>query len=484
MQDTRPTSPTYGIWPYLAEEPLSEMAPPDWNWADFCGAILAHILYCCRDLLPDGLVTDVRTALGHAGWSIFRRNVGPHYTNIAIMGAAVTLMAGELLDEPRLADYGRVRLHDLVEHTRQHDSFNEYNSPTYTVVALHECERILEFVENATARAYADEMRRIAWRMIADYFHPGTHQWAGPHSRSYSDWLRPETAEYLSAATGVAILVHPRAAAQRRAALTQVRSMPCPEELVERFRRLPEVPHVHHQRFIRRDTDEASTWGTTWFTEDACLGSVNHDDTWTQRRPLIGYWRTDDDPAVVLRLRFLRDGADFASGYVRNVQAHGRVLTALNMLTDRGDWHVHLDRPPEGVFYGSRFALRYELRGAGADVHALDEGRYELRAGGHRAVVHTTLGNWGPWPVRWGTSAEEGVAYVEGVCYEGPERGIDPRSLGQVVVVAGLELLRVDEEPAREAPHVELHPNDVLEATWLPGDQLQLSAPTRPHPYA
>ena len=33
LQDTNAASPTYGIWPWFLEEPLSEMSPPDWNWA-------------------------------------------------------------------------------------------------------------------------------------------------------------------------------------------------------------------------------------------------------------------------------------------------------------------------------------------------------------------------------------------------------------------------------------------------------------------
>ena len=30
LQDTDPSSKTYGIWPWLLEEPLEQMSPPDW----------------------------------------------------------------------------------------------------------------------------------------------------------------------------------------------------------------------------------------------------------------------------------------------------------------------------------------------------------------------------------------------------------------------------------------------------------------------
>ena len=37
LQDKEEASPTYGIWSWFYEEPLEEMDPPDWNWADFLG---------------------------------------------------------------------------------------------------------------------------------------------------------------------------------------------------------------------------------------------------------------------------------------------------------------------------------------------------------------------------------------------------------------------------------------------------------------
>ena len=68
------------------------------------------------------------------------------------MGAGVTLAAGELLDEPRFADYGRRRLRNIVEHIEHHGGFNEYNSPTYTIVTLAECERMLQLVGTLSPR--------------------------------------------------------------------------------------------------------------------------------------------------------------------------------------------------------------------------------------------------------------------------------------------------------------------------------------------
>ena len=170
---------------------------------------------------------------------------------------------------------------------------------------------MLQLVGDPSARADAERLRRAAWQTIAEHYHPGTNQWAGPHSRAYSDWLDVGIAGYLSERTGVEVLPHPAAVLRDRFEGTA--SLPCPLGLVDRFRSPASKETELNSTFIRRGGEDGSTLGTTWMSEDACLGSVNHDNLWDQRHALLGYWRTEEDPAVVLRLRFLHDGRDFSS---------------------------------------------------------------------------------------------------------------------------------------------------------------------------
>jgi hypothetical protein len=472
-QDTDPTSRTYGIWPWLAEEPLAEMSPPDWNWADFCGARLAQMLADHRALLPAELAGAMLASLGHAAWSIFRRNVGPGYTNIAIMGAGVALAAGELLGEPRLAEYGRTRLRRFVEHTAHHGGFNEYNSPTYTVIALHECERILHLVHDEAARADAETIRRHAWETVAEHFHPPTAQWAGPHSRTYGDRLDAGTAEYLAAQTGAPIPLHPLAAGRSRSGPTHIPPLPCPPDLAERFRAMPRPVAEIRRHFLRHEEERLSLSGTTWMDDVACLGSVSWDSLWTQRRPLVAYWRTEADPAVVLRLRFLRDGQDFATAGVRAVQRGPRVLARVGLLANKGDFHLHLDRPADGLFRYEELALRCELLGAGVTARALAGGLFELAAGERRAVIHAPPATFGERPVRWGLQEIAGGVALEGVCARGAG-ALDPEATDARLVL-GIELL------GREEPHARMpivtEAAGELHAAW--GDELRISAPLR-----
>jgi len=483
FQDVDPLSPTYGVWPWLAEEPLAQMAPPDWNWADFGGARLAQVLKDHAAKLPADLLDPVKAGLGHAAWSIFRRNVGPTHTNVVIAGAGVAIAAGELLKRSMLLDYGRRRLHAMVKHTKRHGGFNEYNSPMYTMVALHECERILSLVHDPQARSDAEWLRRAAWQTIAEHFHPRTGQWAGPHSRAYGLRLAPATAEYLSEQTGAEICgAAPRGGG--KGAPPQFPAMACPKELAERFRMLPQKEVEVRNRFIRRETDAASTWGTTWMAEDACLGSVSQDNLWTQRHVLLGYWSTAEEPAVALRLRFLKDGKDFASAMVRSVQAGPRALSVLGLATDLGDFHHTLDRPADGLFPAQDFRVRYELAGKGAEAMSLGHGRYALAAGGRRAVVHTMPGRFGPYEVKWACGKEGGAAVVDGICYSEARLPFDLARLGKVVLAAGLEVLTSHDSPAPESPNIEEHTEDTVCVTWaLPGGGLIVEAPTRAQAY-
>ncbi|MCX5682573.1 MAG: hypothetical protein NT049_02675 [Planctomycetota bacterium] len=482
LQDVDPTSATYGLWPWLAEEPLAAMAQPDPNWADFGGARLAQILKSYAAKLPADLKDAVKAGLGHAAYAIFRRNTGPDHTNIAIAGAGVTAAAGELMGRARLLDYGKRRLHNLVAHTKRHGGFNEYNSPTYTMVALHECERILSLVHDAQVRSDAEWLRQAAWQTVAEHFHPGTGQWAGPHSRAYSLRLPGATAEYLAEQSGVDIPSAPRSAGKTLP--PQYPVLECPPALASRFRTLPQKEVEVRNCFIRRESDEKSTWGTTWMVEDACLGSVSQDNLWTQRHVLLGYWWTADDPAVALRLRFLKDGKDFASALVRTAQAGPRALSVFSMTTDLGDFHHTLDRPADGLFTAQDFRVRYELSGKGVEVMPLGKDRFVLVAGGRRAVIHTMPGRFGPYEVKWEAGKEGDTAFVDGVCYSEARLPFDLGRLGKVILAAGLEVLTAHDSPASASPSIEEHTEETVCVTWsLPEGGLMVETPTRAHPY-
>lgn len=483
LQDQRPESRSRGIWPWLLEEPVEKMEAPDYNWADFCGALLAQMIHCHGDRLSGDLRVKMRKSLEMAAEAIKRRNIGPDYTNIALMGGGVCAAAGELLGDKALLDYGRSRLQRLVEHTKQHGSFNEFNSPTYTVIALREAERTLFLVRDEQTRAAAEWLRRRAWQTIAESFHPATQQWCGPHSRVYSDHIDPPTAQYLSNAIGISISPHSKAAGRRAIAEPSYFALPCPDEFRPFFQRLTRSPHDAEQTaislnglaeretvegtpeggstpteierqwvFIKRGDGSPAVSGTAWLDSQACFGTSSTSTFWTQARPVLAYWRTDSDPAVVFRLRFFHDGRDFASMGCATSQQRNRAVVVVSPRLNQGSWHLHLDRPRDGIFRARELRLVCQLRGGSVAATRIGENRFELRAGGHRVVLHAAPLRHGDQPVAWRAENDNDHAQWSAVFHEGDEKAFDWRNPPQLVVALGVELLRETEQPSTVPP--------------------------------
>ena len=456
LQVTDPYDPAFGIWPWFCEEPVPEMAPPDWNWADFIGAGLCHMLREHREKLDPELAEAVTRALERAAWSIFRRNVRPDYTNIAIMGAAVTGCAGEILDDPLLSEYAASRLASFLRYTEEQGGLNEYNSPTYTFVALRETERILQLVySNEKLLGSARKLHAFIWGEIAKRFHPATGQLGGAQSRAYAEYLPEATVDFLRNATGLPLRgAVPEAKETGLLAFSYdpIRHLPCPEELRGRFAGFSLPEQEIRQRYVKRPNPEMSFEGTTYITPELIFGSINRECFWTQRRPMLAYWPSGkgDRPAM-FRMRFFKDGRDFSSAGVRMAQSKNRAVFALSMLTDRGDWHIGLDRPADRSFSFSSLALRFELAAEDAEL----AGECAMVSGKHQVVVHGLPGTFDSHPVRWRSGRDSDRVWVEASLYDGPETRVPFDETLRAVVGGGVEILPAEAVPSAEPQLVE-----------------------------
>ncbi len=466
LQVTDPYDPAYGIWPWLCEEPVPEMAPPDWNWADFIGAVLCHIAKEHASQISPALLNRIREALRRAAWSIFRRNVQPGYTNIALMGAMVTGAAGEILEDSFLLDYGRRRLERFLEYTKETGGLNEFNSPTYTFVALNEVERILQLIQDDGMRRTATELHRLIWNALAERFHASTGQLAGPHSRCYANRLNRETRDFLCEATGLEIPFAEDPSDRRDKTLAfhyeGIRHLPCPAELIPFFR--DRVSREIRTRFIKGKTDASDVIGCTRLDPEWSLGSVNRDILWAQRRSLLAYW-IHEPLCAVLRLRFLHDGKDFTSGGVHSVQKDNRVLFGIQIWTNLGDFHPNLDRPSDGLFRIRTLSVCLELNAPGAAVRSLPSGCFELSAGKFKGIVHPHPGTVAGFPARWECSEVEGGCRVEAVLYDGPERTLPLNESTASDLCASLEILPAEASPEC-APIQRSTSEKTVEAVW------------------
>lgn len=441
LQDQDPSSRTYGIWPWFLEEPLDQMSPPDWNWADFCGTQLLQVAIDHMGRLPNDLGLQVRDSILHAARSIKKRDVGPGYTNIALMGTYVTLVAGERLGVPDLRDYGRQRLQRFSEYTKEKGSFSEYNSPTYTCVAIEEISRMRQHVRDEHAQELLQTLNEFAWRHLARRFHLPTKQWAGPHSRCYSTLLRPGTLAFIQRATAGQIEFVPEAEVWESIDAQRI-PLECPTDSLSCFRTLP-WPRMEIEAFVHNDPNEHSIIGTSYLDPDFALASVNIGDLWNQRRPLLAYWQTPTGPAA-MRLRCLHDGYDYSSASLFTIQDKADVLGAVLFATDRGDTHISLDKITNATIRARDLRLRLQFEGAISDLALpakteLDE-PMRFTSGPIAGAFCVHAASFAGLPVRFETGRDAEAAWIDVVLYNSVERQFDFSRIEEAAIVFTLSM--------------------------------------------
>jgi len=445
LQDQNKEHATYGIWSWFLEEPLTQMAPPDWNWADFCGKrlVLAEQRHGARLSAP--LRERVREAVHCACEAIIKRDVGPGYTNIAIMGAFVTLIAGEVYGVERFAAYGLERLRKFAAYTRELGTFQEFNSPTYTVVAVQELSSIHTSTQLPEAKQLSGEMLDVAWRMIAEHYHVPTGQWSGPHSRSYSTVMTDAVRSFLLTA-GVPSS-SPSPSNRNDKAFTYNldwygNEIRCPERYFPYFQlaETKEYRQVMQKNAEGRPVNTATTYKDGFVS----LGTFSKDVMWNQRRNLLAYVPAGDGFSYV-HLRFLHDGYDYSSAVFTSVQERSDVLFGIGFCTNGGDTHIGLD-PIDGTIEAADLRLRFEL---GGQVEGI---KPQIGKEGEASDVSVSLGNGvnmqadvafaafdGETP-HWSIVQDGEKLCLDYIVYEGARKTFDFRAMEQALLVLAFRL--------------------------------------------
>ena len=469
LQDTNPASKTYGIWSWYLEEPLAKMSPPDWNWADFCGVQLLQVAIDHRSRLPSALATRVDESIRHAARSIERRNVSVGYTNIALMGTYVTYVASELYGWADLKDYASKRLLRFYDYTKEQGAFTEYNSPTYSMVALAELGRMRLHIQDTAARPLINDLYRLVWEDIARHFHAPSRQWAGPHSRCYSTLLSSSTLNTIQLSCNDALpwgIDKPDIAEQRL-------PLPCPPDLIPFFQRL-ESPREVVKTYLKA---EPPLIGTTWLEPAFTLGSANRCEFWNQRRGVIAYWGTPQKPAS-LHVRFLRDGYDFSDAQLFTAQHRGDLLAAVTFGTDGGNTHISLDRIKNGRFRARNLCLRFEFGGSAAvqkpQPPATPDGSATMRYKELMVAITAPVCKFSDLSPAWASGQDKSTSWLDLVLYSGDEREFDMTQMSTAALGFALRLTTTDAPPPK--PTHALADNR-LSLTW---NALRVSVPLRP----
>lgn len=378
LQDKDPSNATYGIWSWYMEEPLDKMSPPDWNWADFCGKEICQVLQFHADRISHNLYLYLEDTLRNCALSIYRRNMHSGYTNISIMGSYVTLHASQLLAWPWLFTYARNRFKKFVEYTRYNcNTFAEYNSATYTTVAIEDLTRIYDNIKDEEIHRMAEEMLDVAWRTVSEHFHAPTKQWCGPNARSYS-WLATKNAlSFIEQGLQHSVRLTDNYVGPdfMHVNANEVKSesnfvydtawayinLNCPKKYRSAFTEA--VPHDVNLSFTAGPDIHAPKDLVAVFhmEEDYTLSSWHVTSTWNQRRNLLGYW--GGSRPRFLNATILHNLYDFSSGMFVTTQKDGHALTVASLMNDGGDTHCNLDMIKNETINAYDLRMRLEVGG-------------------------------------------------------------------------------------------------------------------------
>jgi hypothetical protein len=437
-------SPYYGIWPYYLEEPITQMGSPDRNWADFCGKSLIQAAADYAGVLPAALVDRMKIAVEAAAVSIMRRNVMPSYTNICVMGTYVTLLAGEMVGNEELFQYGRSKLKLFHEYCTYHGAFTEYNSPTYTVVTIEDLSLMRKHIHDEASIALVTELLDMAWASVAEHFHAPTGQWAAPHSRCYDTLQGHGLLSFLQLASGGKLRMLDESELEIGALWPRV-GLQIPDLYLPYFQK-ERTTSFTEKTIVKGKTQ---LFAASYMTPHYTLGSFNHCDLWNQRRPLGAYWG-EKGQASYLRFRCLHDQYDFSSSLLHNVQHRNMVLGIAHFCSDHGDKHFTLD-PIQGRVTVSSMRFRFEF---GGNLNRLS--MPELAFGKPLLIQtsHVKIGlilnecKFGNYQPRLEVTQESAHISLDVVLYEGEPIDIDLSSLEEAHLVFGLILEKADCEDA------------------------------------
>lgn len=420
----------FGLWAYFFEEPLEQMDEPDWNMADFNGIYLLQAVLDYENVLGEVLYKKtVKACLDACECTTFR-NVSIVYTNVTIMDIYLNIVCGERFSE-KYFNYGLKKLTDFYNHIMINQCYDEYNSPTYSVVAVNILSLMLKHIKNKDALSMINKLYDIQWKMIAEHYIPSIGEWAGPQYRAYTEFLDSNTIAVLKYATNQELKE-----TDEIDLMTMRYGVKCPEKYIKNF--------FDNKEFFKsnviRNLCTEPEFGIR-ILERFCiapkfsLGTFSNIGTWNQHRFLLGYFGNKQEK-YCLRARVLHDGYDFCSGFINTLQEQKGAFSIFSFCTDGGDTHVTLDMVKNKKILASDMRIRYQLKGNSNNVK-IEKKESEVILEINDTIVKigfsaAYFGNENPY---FEINKDDENINIDMVLYSGPEKTVDFGNMERAVVL-------------------------------------------------
>ncbi|HEX7158262.1 MAG TPA: hypothetical protein VF214_04580 [Edaphobacter sp.] len=158
----------------------------DPNWREFIGTAFEMILIEYPDRIPADLAQRMYAAIDRAIEGEMKHGrLVPSYSNIALMYGALWDFAAAHDNNVEWKQESAAWIEEVSRLFYQHNSFNEYNSPTYYGVDLYGLALWRAYGSTPRIRHLGSEIETALWSDIAAFYHPDLRNIAGPYDRSY-----------------------------------------------------------------------------------------------------------------------------------------------------------------------------------------------------------------------------------------------------------------------------------------------------------
>jgi hypothetical protein len=191
-QFTDQSKPWYGTFRRTPEEPDPSgdntvmWRNYDPNWREFIGTTFEMILIEYPDRISKDLASRMYGAIDRAIVGEMKHGrLLPTYSNIALMYGALWDFAATHDNSVDWKKQSALWIETVGKNFHEYNSFNEYNSPTYYGVDLYGLALWRSYGSTAEIRDLGAQIEATLWSDIADFYHPGLRNIAGPYDRSY-----------------------------------------------------------------------------------------------------------------------------------------------------------------------------------------------------------------------------------------------------------------------------------------------------------
>lgn len=287
-------------------EPDPPVSSSDWsgfdpNWRVFIGTTFAVMINEYPDRLPAGLQKRMMASIVYALQGEMQEGrLAPSYTNIALMYGYLLSYAAEYGGKPEWKPSAEKWQRDVYKLYKQHDAFNEYNSPTYAGVDFYALSLWRDYGLSEETRRMGRKMEDGLWRATAAFYNANLRNISGPYDRSYGMdmqsyvsidglWLRMVLDQQNAPLTNFVPPVD-HAADLWFVSLMAVVDPRIPEDALQVFQN----PPVEHE--VRRQIEGprvATAWiGKTLVYGGEITGKTRFVDAESQFHPVTAQWLT------------------------------------------------------------------------------------------------------------------------------------------------------------------------------------------------